>query len=263
MGLTQEVQENHDTPPGTPQSRDRTHRTQPGVHIQSSHNRSISVPPSEHRSYDPHTPQTQQIRPKPLVSPTRSMSLMDYLPMHTDQHPHTAQPATMFSSLTQTASEMWKLPGAPASASVPHAGVPGAIPGATESPNANNDLPFLDLHYYTTLNGANLAASSSQGAEGVDPSLAEQMRQGQALDLAQSFAATSKTLSGLPPSLTQYIPMFQAWRNAPGAGSPSQGISRMPPTHHRGQSVVSPQDLMLTKGTDNKRKRSSWDGGPR
>ena len=32
--------------------------------------------------------------------------------------------------------------------------------------------------------------------------------------------------------------------------------------HQRGQSVVSPQDLLLTKG-DNKRKRSSWDGGAR
>ncbi|KAI0370955.1 hypothetical protein BV20DRAFT_994328 [Pilatotrama ljubarskyi] len=267
IGLTQEAQENHDTPPGTPQSRDRMRRMQPGMHVSPSHNRSISVPPSEHRSYDLRAPQTQQIRPKPLVSPTRSMSLMDYLPMHTDQQPHTAQPATMFSSLTQTANEMWKLPGAPASASVPSAGVSSAA-GASENPNPNSnyDLPFLDLHYYTTLNGANPAASGSQGAEGVDASAAEQVRQGQALDLAQSFAMTSRTLSGLPPSLTQYIPMFQAWRNPQAGGgtlSTAQGLQRMPSSHHRGQSVVSPQDLLLTKGSDNKRKRSSWDGGPR
>lgn len=33
--------------------------------------------------------------------------------------------------------------------------------------------------------------------------------------------------------------------------------------HQRGQSAVSPKDLLLKKGRDNKRKRASWDGGPR
>ena len=45
------------------------------------------MPPAEHRAYDydydPRAiPQSQQVRPKPLVSPTRSLSLMDYLPLH-------------------------------------------------------------------------------------------------------------------------------------------------------------------------------------
>ncbi|KAI0632769.1 hypothetical protein C8Q77DRAFT_1158233 [Trametes polyzona] len=269
IGLTQEI---HVTPPGTPQSHGHGHgrmarmqQAAAGVHISSSHNRSISVPPSEHRAYDPRAPQTQQLRPKPLVSPTRSVSLMDYLPMHTDQQ----QP--MFSSLTQTASEMWKLPNgaAPNSLPGPAVGMPGA---AGESVNANYDLPFLDLHYYSTMHAAQAGGTGAPGADAsMDPSAAaEQMRQGQALDLAQSFALQSKTLAELPPSLAQHIPMFQSWQNAlnsaaAGAGATAQGggMPRMPQAHHRGQSVVSPQDLLLTKVSDNKRKRSSWDGGPR
>ncbi|EIW56759.1 uncharacterized protein TRAVEDRAFT_170743 [Trametes versicolor FP-101664 SS1] len=257
IGLTQEI---HVTPPGTPQSHGRTHRMQTGAHVASAHNRSISVPPSEHRAYDPRAPQTQHIRPKPLVSPTRSVSLMDYMPMHADQQTHAAQP--MFSSLTQTANEMWKLPNG---GNFPGQSVPGAS-SSHSGENANYDLPFLDLHYYSTLHGGNGAASGSQGSETMDASAAEQVRQGQALDLAQSFALQTKTLSELPQSLAQHIPMFQSWQNAlSGAASAmgAQGMSRMPPSHHRGQSVVSPQDLLLTKGSDNKRKRSSWDGGPR
>ncbi|KAI0776703.1 hypothetical protein BD413DRAFT_602229 [Trametes elegans] len=273
IGLTQEI---HVTPPGTPQSHDRLHRTQPGAHFSSAHNRSISVPPSEHRAYDTRAPQTQHIRPKPLVSPTRSMSLMDYLPMHAEQRQRqqqqplhgTAPLPGMFSSLAQTASELWKLPGgAPAG---PSTG-PGAPMAGGE--NAGHDqLSFLDLHYFTTLSPTSPGASvegSGADASASASAAAEHVRQGQALDLAQSFALQSKTLSELPPSLAQHIPMFQSWQQAlsgagAGAGAMAQGMPRiLPSTHHRGLSVVSPQDLLLTKGNENKRKRSSWDGGAR
>lgn len=262
IGLTQEI---HVTPPGTPQSHGRINRMQGGSLGMAgvSHNRSISVPPSEHRAYDPRAgaPQTQHVRPKPLVSPTRSVSLMEYLPMHTDQQSHRSQP--MFSSLAQTASEMWKLPNGPGA--TPGSSLPNATDDAANgngSANANYDLPFLDLHYYYTPHAGGTVA---QGVEGMD----EHMRQGQALDLAQSFALQSKTLSELPPSLAQHIPMFQSWQSALSGGAvsaaaaPVQGMQRVAPSHHRGQSVVSPQDLLLTKWNDNKRKRSSWDGGPR
>ncbi|CDO68084.1 hypothetical protein BN946_scf184788.g15 [Trametes cinnabarina] len=256
IGLTQGI---HVTPPGTPQSHDRLHRMET-MSSSSTHNRSISVPPSEHRAYDPHrAPQTQQIRPKPLVSPARSMSVMDYLPMHVDQH-HTSQPtAGMYSSLTQTASEIWKLPGGSTPGAVPGVSAPNDAPPALAADSANYDLPFLDLHYYATNQG-----TTSPGVESMDTSAAEQIRQGQALDLAQSFALHSKTLSELPPSLAQHIPMFQTWQNAlNGTATSAQSMPRVAPNHHRGQSVVSPQDLLLTKVSDNKRKRSSWDGGPR
>jgi hypothetical protein len=57
----------------------------------------------------------------------------------------------------------------------------------------------------------------------------------------------------------------------PGAPPPTSTFPSMSPTfgdagrahhtHHRRQSAVSPQDLLLHKGSDNKRKRASWDGG--
>ncbi|KAL0952901.1 hypothetical protein HGRIS_007119 [Hohenbuehelia grisea] len=85
-------------------------------------------------------------------------------------------------------------------------------------------------------------------------------RQGQALDLAQSVATTSASLKslGLPASLRKHIPMTTP--KMPGA-PPSGLVHRSQSLHQRGQSVVSPQDLLLRKGSDNKRKRSSWDGG--
>ena len=257
IGLTKEI---HVTPPGTPQTHDRMARMQQsGVHMSSSHNRSISVPPSEHRAYDPRVPapQTQQIRTKPLVPPTRSLSLMDYLPLHApaDQQTqsHTVAPSAdtsgMFSSLGQSANELWK--GGPTASTTP--GQSGVVPGGD---SANYDLPFLDLHYY---NGAQSGtAAPGQAVDGT----ATDGTQAQALDLAQSFALQSKTLSQLPPSLAQHIPMFSSWQSALTEAAQSQAQTRMMPAHQRGQSVVSPQDLLLTKG-DNKRKRSSWDGGAR
>ncbi|KAI0742550.1 hypothetical protein C8Q80DRAFT_1109167 [Daedaleopsis nitida] len=249
IGLTQEC---YVTPPGTPQTHahDRLSRMlQHPSGVQFSHNRSISVPPSEHRAYDPRAPapQTQQLRPKPLVSPTRSMSLMDYLPLHasTDQQsqshvvPAPTDAHAMFSSLAQSANELWK-------GGAAHGSVPGGD-------NANYDLPFLDLHYYSQ--GQGQCAQAAEGADGT---------QARALDLAQSFALQSKTLSQLPPSLAQHIPMFSSWQSALSEAAQGQPQTRMMNVHQhqRGQSVVSPQDLLLTKG-DNKRKRSSWDGGPR
>ena len=246
IGLTPE---DRVTPPGTPQihAHDRVARMQqPGMHISASHNRSISVPPSDHRAYDPHVPvpQTQQLRPKSLVPTTRPMSVMDYLPLHgsaaAQQHAAPPDANALFSSLTQSANELWK-----------------ASHGAT-GPNesTNYDLPFLDLHYY---NGA-AGAGSGPGED-------QAQTQAQALDLAQSFALQTKTLSQLPPSLTQHIPMFANWHSALGdaqgaPGGAAQARAHSAHQHQRGQSVVSPQDLLLTKG-DNKRKRSSWDGGPR
>lgn len=257
IGLTQEI---HVTPPGTPQTHahDRMARMQQaGVHTLSSHNRSISVPPSEHRAYDPRAPvpQSQQIRPKSLVPPTRSMSLMDYMPLHTptDQqgHPHvnasggSSDTGAVFTSLTSTANELWK-----------HSN--GGALSVPSAENGNYDLPFLDLHYYNGPQGGATSPAPATEQGNADAN------QAQALDLAQSFALQSKTLSQLPPTLAQHIPMFANWQNALSEASPSSHSSRMMSSHahQRGQSVVSPQDLLLTKG-DNKRKRSSWDGGAR
>jgi hypothetical protein len=90
-------------------------------------------------------------------------------------------------------------------------------------------LPFLDLHYFQNTGTA------------VHP----EARQGLALDLAcVSSAVPTKVVGGT------------------GNCSAPMPRERM---HHRGMSAVSPQDLVLNKGScgDNKRKRASWDGGSR
>ncbi|OBZ74446.1 hypothetical protein A0H81_05257 [Grifola frondosa] len=159
------------------------------MHIAAPHNRSVSVPPSEHRTAAPRAAQTQLLKPKPLLTPTRSLSLMDLLPAHVDA--------------PQPANEAWSAPG------------------------DNYDLPFLDLHYYS---------SSPPGAPDGSAD-ATTARQGQALDLAQAYVHPTKAL-GLPPSLAQHIPM--------GSVAPPP---RMLPTHHRVQSAVSRRTSCYARGT--------------
>lgn len=115
------------------------------------------------------------------------------------------------------------------------------------------DLPFLDLHYYTSSTHS-LPLAESGEAQGQFKHDADVARQGQALDLAESYASSRAV--GVMPSLTQMSLVSHSVASTPPA------TSRMiPAMHHRGQSAVSPQDLLLRKGNDNKRKRSSWDGG--
>lgn len=100
---------------------------------------------------------------------------------------------------------------------------------SSSSDSSLYDLPFLDLHYYMgTLDTATLKSDS---------------RQGQALDLAQSAASSMKSLGTHPPP------------------NPSPSLNRLHSYHHRGHSVVSSHDPPSGKINDNKRKRSSWDGG--
>ena len=124
------------------------------------------------------------------------------------------------------------------------------------------DLPFLDLHYYggsmgnNAINGNNtLGSFSGLTAAGMD--IAGD-RQGQALDLAQSAVSKPRQHVSDPPpppppmSKDSAVPVQTTSQCAPK----QQGRSM---SHHRGQSAVCPQDLMLRN--DNKRKRASWDGG--
>jgi hypothetical protein len=94
------------------------------------------------------------------------------------------------------------------------------------------DLPFLDLHY----NMGPMEATTLKS----DPN---NSRQGQALDLAQSAASSMKS-HGIHP---------------PPHSSPS--LNRFHSYHHRGHSAVSQHGPPSGKVNDNKRKRSSWDGG--
>ncbi|KZT30302.1 hypothetical protein NEOLEDRAFT_1084142 [Neolentinus lepideus HHB14362 ss-1] len=202
VGLSQDM---HATPPATPVNPPRALRTEGGHHLGSStHNRSVSVPPTEHRSML--RPTQSHPATKALSTPTRHF-------------------ASFFEAEGQLADE--QRPAMHASSSPPD---------AWRLSMANDrDVPFLDLHYY-----------NSHGApeSTVDSAV---VRQGQALDLAQPF----RSLAPAQPFGT----------HAPSTSSTSFA-SRPHTLHHRGQSAVSPQDLMLNHGNENKRKRASWDGGP-
>ncbi|KZT68621.1 hypothetical protein DAEQUDRAFT_692283 [Daedalea quercina L-15889] len=226
-------QEFNATPPGTPQTTSRSSRSQPNTHYNSSHNRSVSVPPTEHRAVMPRAPQTQLLKSRPLQPPPRSTSVMDVMPVQgpgvddmTMQHAH-AYPLG-----------------------------PPYQPDGWRPQGDMYDLPFLDLHYYTS-SGHNPAIAGLDGSDtaqgGLKPDV-DLARQGQALDLAESYAS-SRAL-GVMPSLTQQMSLMSH-----SAASTPPATNRMIPMHHRGQSAVSPQDLLLRKSNDNKRKRSSWDGG--
>ena len=221
----------HATPPGTPQTTSRSIRAHASTHYGSSHNRSVSVPPTEHRAAVPRAPQTQLLKSRPLQSPSRS-SFMDVMPMHASGVDDMSLQQAQAYQLGSAYSDGWRPQG------------------------DLYDLPFLDLHYYTSSTHS-LPLSGPEGNEGAQDELkhdADIARQGQALDLAESYAS-SRTV-GIMPSLTQQMSLVSH-----SAASTPPAASRMIPMHHRGLSAVSPQDLLLRKGNDNKRKRSSWDGG--
>jgi len=96
-------------------------------------------------------------------------------------------------------------------------------------------LPFLDLHYFQNNAGSAVAAAA-------EPAVHAEERRGLVLDLAcVGPAVPTKVVGGT------------------GAHLPRERM------HQRGMSAVSPQDLLLNKGSsgDNKRKRASWDGRSR
>lgn len=216
---------NHITPPATPAMGYRVSARTPG--FSTAHHRSISVPPSEHRAFlPPRTGQSQAVSPK-------------------------AKHKSLMATPTRTAFAVPLLP--PSAMAQQHSGhIPSAWPH-NPSETDTYRVPFLDLHYYYPPGiDAQLAshASAAPPASGAH-----------ALDLAHTFAQTlsQPSMSGpkplcIPPSLMQLVPDPNL----------SNGHSRGSSHHQRGQSVVvSPQDLELRKGNDNKRKRASWDGGPR
>ncbi|TFY67224.1 hypothetical protein EVJ58_g1781 [Rhodofomes roseus] len=226
-------QEFNATPPGTPQTTSRSIRSHANAHYSASHNRSVSVPPTEHRAVMPRVPQTQLLKSRPLQPPPRSTSFMDVLSV---QGPEV-------DDMTLQQAQAYQ-PGAPYQ------------PDGWRPQGDMYDLPFLDLHYYTSSNHNPAIAGLEAGGPtpgGSKPDV-DIARQGQALDLAETYASTRAL--GMMPSLTQQMSLMSH-----GVASTPPVAGRMIPMHHRGQSAVSPQDLLLRKSNDNKRKRSSWDGG--
>ena len=116
-------------------------------------------------------------------------------------------------------------------------------------------LPFLDLHYFQ--NNAGSASAANNNAGGGTTGLA-----GAAGRAVHAAAAAADARKGLALDLACVSPAVQAKVVCNRTGAPIPQRERM---HHRGMSAVSPQDLLLNKGScgDNKRKRASWDGRSR
>ncbi|KAH9919615.1 uncharacterized protein B0H18DRAFT_1086606 [Fomitopsis serialis] len=206
-------QEFNATPPGTPQTTSRSIRSHANAHYTR-----------------PTT--TQLLKSRPLQPPPRSMSFMDDMPVH--------GPEVVDMALQQAQAYQ---PG------------PSYQPDGWRPQGDMYDLPFLDLHYYTSSshNPAITGLDGDGAAQGTLKPDVDLARQGQALDLAETYAS-SRPL-GVMPSLTQQMSLMSHSASTPPVAN------RMVPMHHRGLSAVSPQDLLLRKSNDNKRKRSSWDGG--
>jgi hypothetical protein len=256
VGLSQ-----HSTPPATPIMSSRAARTTTVTsHVPSSlHNRSLSVPPSEHRPTVPHRQSMDysHTQGKFPATPIRSTALFNGLPsLSNHNHNHTQPHATAHAMLPPST------PSVPQLSTVPHSS--SSLADALKHHNHEADvLAFLDLHNYH--NGMGMTYNSPEYAI---------ERQGQALDLAANSSAIHtanasnpiSTFSAVPSTRTPSIPhgmhgfssLGQQVQHARAMVSPGMGT-----LHQRGLSAVSPHDLMLKQesGFDNKRKRASWDGG--
>jgi hypothetical protein len=258
----------HSTPPGTPVTRPRsTRRSSESTfnHYTGAHGRSISVPPSEARSGVPtRLPHPPHSVSQPEMSPPRAPLPSSFFagsstPIH---HGGSSSPGKVPLNTQQTAP-----PPPPSSFPSQMFMSPASQDPWRTMPSGDISLSFLDLHYYSSM-----AASGAGLMDDDDGSMAEgsvqNLRQGQALDLARSAVSSSAAASfkslGIPASLRQHIPQ-EVGVEAGGVmggrvhAKMEVGGARGHPSHQRGQSAVCPQDLVLR--SDNKRKRASWEGG--
>jgi hypothetical protein len=204
----------------------------------SSHYRSFSQPPAEQRTNHDHPPTPSQSHASsPFPNSTRTQSLFD-----PSQPPSGNEP---WRSLDLT------------------------------------DLPFLDLHYYSSN-----SAHAQTMAFLQDPVVESSDNAAQALDLASggtfgggagqghgsnnilnhlhhhhihSAGIAPAQLHAHTPSHYHSLAQAQLQTNS-ATVAPGATIVRPNYHHHRVQSAASPDDLLLKKG-ENKRKRVSWDGG--
>jgi Myb-like DNA-binding domain len=263
------------SPPATPVLNSRSARQS----ASSSHSRSFSVPPSEHRAMV----STRQVinnnyaHTKFPTTPMLATSLFNDLPtlshqsqdhLQAQQHSSMPPPPTTILGPNHVAQSFSY-----------------SLADALKS-HSPYDLAFLDLHNYNSHAGHGVGIGHNGTISMAEFAIE---RRGRALDLAShcpsvstanamnapsssSTVVMSKAFS-IPPSLTQRFPSYtqsQAYglTSAPTdtdeirvhSTTAHSSTTSSTSSHHRGLSAVSPQDLILNHG-DNKRKRASWDGG--
>lgn len=237
------------TPPATPANAFRSSaRAQSGF---SSQHRSVSVPPTEHRAFmpPPRPGQSQMTSPKTkhrslMMTPTRATFAIPQLPASSSVSVSSPLVSPSLANLHQSSSH-----------------IPAIIPLSPSSvwpqfDYESHGLPFLDLHYYTPNDYMSMSQTFPTGPVQLGA---------QALDLAQTLSpshlqpspSTQKQLC-VPPSLLQPMVSTQTLQQ-------DVKQARSPSAHQRGQSaaVASLHDPLVRRGNDNKRKRASWDGGPK
>ncbi|KAG6844320.1 hypothetical protein H0H87_007804 [Tephrocybe sp. NHM501043] len=286
--------EPHATPPGTPHIQ-RSRGTVAGIRRASesmfvnfpgsTNARSISVPPSDARSQQaPVSP--QQLSSSPTSPFQTSLRPGIYFGQQ-DAHTPSPSPVDQNTNKSLLSSPMPPPPPPPAYLITPLPQDTYTWRPMSPSEMNNMHLSFLDLHYYG--NGGDTDDGGNAEAQ-------MQVRQGQALDLAQASVGGSRTVPvGMrqhghnnpppppPPAGNGSVcrspnvngdrsvvhgpgPGLGSGKNPFGGGGPLSGNGGMTgggglarsQSHHRGQSAICPQDLVLR--SDNKRKRASWDG---
>ena len=234
------------TPPATPAHMMRSTRELQGSQQYSSlHSRSMSVPPFEHRA--PTRPAQPQGHATPQPLPSRSLSLFDAPETDSSSLPTASINANFSSSASMITDQL------------------RAFTDSLKSMNDFYDLPFLDLHYFNS--GAGNGGMSPQHHDIIDSSAADELRTGLALDLASTqnhgqTVASSSTMAPASVSVGQTLGLnASGMQSSPPSFTTHVPVSSKPTAYHqRGQSVVSPKEL-LQHSNDNKRKRASWDGG--
>ncbi|KAF9261030.1 hypothetical protein L218DRAFT_1002152 [Marasmius fiardii PR-910] len=287
--------EAHTTPPGTPLSPSRQNRKR-SLNCNSHFSRSISVPPGERnqissppmRPIQMHSTSQSDV----MTDGARGMFRSEaQVPLSSDDsrmsisspHSHRSPSPPMLSS-------PGPLQNPPSFSSLFLASVSHLtghhsqqVNGEHRDSGDNNNLPFLDLHY----GGTSMSPP---------PAMDESQNYRQALDLAQSIASASSVpkhgfftgpLAGQGPPPPEQARatvtdprQTRAFRGRSVDPNPDFSNVMSTPTmplsgrmihhsssfshgqahgHHRGQSAVCPQDLML-RSDNNKRKRASWDG---
>ena len=282
----------HDTPPCTPITQTRSLRTSLfDMPPASTHPRSVSVPPSEARSaaswsalnrdsniadVDP-SPQAQTASPMPaLIHPIPLFQSLSHTNDITSHHAHLPSPHHNQPQPQQHQQhEHHHHPALQSFAS------PSSYSDEIRTAQAElYNLPFLDLHYYSSTPGHGTAhIGGGGGAPGIGlfdfgSSKSESQphhRQDQVLDLAQPVVLSSRShvhASASANGLRSFggggdlVAKAMAQRSRISATRPPPvTVNRSHSLHQRGQSAISPQDLLFRKASDNKRKRASWDGG--
>ncbi|KAH0579531.1 hypothetical protein H2248_002385 [Termitomyces sp. 'cryptogamus'] len=284
--------EPHATPPGTPhiqRSRGvgagvrRASESTFGKYHEAPNGRSISVPPSEARAQlPPHSPHTPVLQPTLTTSPRASTSMRPRLYFGSQDSPASSPADQGGVSDKSVLSSPMPPPRPPPALSA--AGTTYLVPSLPPetytwrpmSPGemSNMNLPFLDLHYYGGSAGDVGGAGAGTGGGNAEAQVL--VRQGQALDLAQASVGGAGAGAGVRQALggagCRGGSMQGAANGSVGAGRGGKGVVLgsggvagasgsglgRSQSHHRGQSAVCPQDLVLRN--DNKRKRASWDG---